>query len=265
MFKNDFEFLNGMHWTIGAFDFDIPFVGKSEKSIFFFNQNLPVITWNWLKILEQNSSTLPQTRTILNGKSVEGLDVNDLLQVKNYGDGAKELVRLLRAGEFSIDIETASALHRYVGYKDALEWGTLRNLNTGIHDVEYVPPSFEKLPMLAKDGFDFLTSEVRDPKEQAIAVFLFMARTQIFFDANKRTASLMMNGTMAVGTETRIFSTIGMMMTVLMTMTIVLTKETTSGTTVIPAVPITFGVGMMERIILTKAMMNGMTTMMIRA
>lgn len=194
MFKNDFEFLNGMHWTIGAFDFDIPFVGKSEKSIFFFNQNLPVITWNWLKILEQNSSTLPQTRTILNGKSVEGLDVNDLLQVKNYGDGAKELVRLLRAGEFSIDIETASALHRYVGYKDALEWGTLRNLNTGIHDVEYVPPSFEKLPMLAKDGFDFLTSEVRDPKEQAIAVFLFMARTQFFFDANKRTASLMMNG-----------------------------------------------------------------------
>ena len=85
-------------------------------------------------------------------------------------------------------------MHRYVGYKDALEWGTLRNLNTGIHDVEYVPPSFEKLTMLAKDGFDFLTSEVRDPKEQAIAVFLFMARTQFFFDANKRTASLMMNG-----------------------------------------------------------------------
>lgn len=194
MFKNDSEFLNGMHWTIGAFDFDIPFVGKFGNSIFFFNQNLPVITWNWLKILEQNSSTLPQTRTILNGKSVEGLDVNDLLQVKNYGDGAKELVRLLRSREFSIDIETASALHRYVGYKDALEWGTLRNLNTGIHDVEYVPPSFEKLPMLAKDGFDFLTSEVRDPKEQAIAAFLFMARTQFFFDANKRTASLMMNG-----------------------------------------------------------------------
>ena len=194
MFKIDSVFLNGMHWTIGAFDFDIPFVGKLENSTFFFNQNLPVITWNWLKILEQNTSTLPQTRTILNGKSVEGLDVNDLLQVKNYGDGAKELVRLLRAGEFSIDIETASALHRYVGYKDALEWGTLRNLNTGIHDVEYVPPSFEKLPMLAKDGFDFLTSEVTDPKEQAIAVFLFMARTQFFFDANKRTASLMMNG-----------------------------------------------------------------------
>ena len=169
-------------------------MGKFGNSIFFFNQNLPVITWNWLKILEKNPCSLPQTKAILDGQSIEGLDVIDFLQVKNYGIGAQELVRLLREGEFRVDIESASALHRYVGYKDALEWGTLRNLNTGIHDVEYEPPSFERLPMLAKDGFEFLTSEVRDPKEQAIALFLFMARTQFFFDANKRTASLMMNG-----------------------------------------------------------------------
>lgn len=96
--------------------------------------------------------------------------------------------------EFGVDIKSACALHRFVGYKDALEWGTLRNLNTGIHDVEYVPPSYEELPMLAKNGFEFLNTEVKDSKEQAIAVFLFMARTQFFFDVNKRTASLKMNG-----------------------------------------------------------------------
>lgn len=190
----DFKTLNGMHWSIGAFDFDIPFIGDTEKATYIFNQNLVDITWNCLRTLEQNPSTLPQTRTILNGKSVDGLDVNDLLQIKNYGDGAKELVRLLRAGQFRVAIELACDLHRCVGYKDALEWGTLRNLNTGIHDVEYVPPSYEKLPMLAKNSFEFLNTEVKDPKEQAIAVFLFMARSQFFFDANKRTASLMMNG-----------------------------------------------------------------------
>ena len=190
----DFKTLNGMHWSIGAFDFDIPFIGDTEKATYIFNQNLVDITWNCLRTLEQNPSTLPQTRTILNGKSVDGLDVNDLLQIKNYGDGAKELVRLLRAGKFRVAIESACDLHRFVGYKDALEWGTLRNLNTGIHDFEYVPPSYEELPMLAKNGFEFLNTEVKDPKEQAIAVFLFMARSQFFFDANKRTASLMMNG-----------------------------------------------------------------------
>ena len=190
MLKKDFETLNGMHWSIGAFDFDIPFIGDTEKATYIFNQNLVDITWNCMRTLEQNPSTLPQTRTILNGKSVDGLDVNDLLQVKNYGDGARELVRLLREGEFGVNIGTACALHRFVGFKDALEWGTLRNLNTGIHDVEYVPPSFEKLPSLAEKGFEFLTSEVKDPKEQAVAVFLFMARTQFFFDANKRNAAV---------------------------------------------------------------------------
>ena len=47
---------------------------------------------------------------------------------------------------------------------------------------------------MAKKGFAFLNGKVKDPKERAIAVFLFMSRTQFFFDANKRTASLMMNG-----------------------------------------------------------------------
>ena len=175
-------------------DFNVPVIGDAEKATYIFNQNLVSITWNVLRVFESNPCTLSQARTILNGKSVEGLDVNNLLQVKNYGGIAKELVRLLRAGEFKLDIQTASALHRYVGYKDALEWGTLRNLNTGIHDVEYVPPSFEKLPHLAEKGFEFLNSVVKDPKERAIATFLFMARTQFFFDGNKRTASLMMNG-----------------------------------------------------------------------
>lgn len=190
----DSDLLYGMHWSVGAYRFDIPYIGDVEKATYIFNKNLVDITWNCMRTLEQNPSTLSQTRTILNGKSVDGLDINDLLQVKNYGDGARQLVNLLRNQEFAVDIETACVLHRLVGYKDALEWGVLRNLNIAIHDVEYIPPSFEKLPQLAQKGFDFLNNRVKDPKERAIAVFLFMARSQFFFDANKRTASLMMNG-----------------------------------------------------------------------
>ena len=89
MFSNDFDALNGMHWTIGAFDFDIPFIGDTEKATYIFNQNLVDITWNCMRTLEQNPSTLPQTRTSQNGKSGGGLDVNNLLKVKNCGNGAK--------------------------------------------------------------------------------------------------------------------------------------------------------------------------------
>ena len=85
-----------MHWTLGRVGFDLSSVAEGEKSLFVFQKNLPAITWNWMRTLEQNPATLPQTQTILKGQSVAGLSIDDLLQVKHYGDGAKELIRLLR-------------------------------------------------------------------------------------------------------------------------------------------------------------------------
>ena len=60
----------------------------------------------------------------------------------------------------------------------------------GIH----TPPDADQLPDIALKGFEFLEKVIQDPKERAIALFLFMARNQFFFDANKRTATIMMNG-----------------------------------------------------------------------
>jgi hypothetical protein len=50
------------------------------------------------------------------------------------------------------------------------------------------------LPKLAERGFAFLNASIASPVERAFATFLFMARSQFFHDANKRTASLMLNG-----------------------------------------------------------------------
>lgn len=188
------DFLSGMFWDLGEFDFLIPRFDATEKAVFVFKKNLAEITWNCMRTLENNPSTLPQTQTILKGQSVSGLSIDDLLQVKNYGDGAKELVRLLLAGEFALTEQCACSIHRFVGFKDALEWGVFRNLDIGIHDVDYRPPSSDLLHAIADQGFEFLQTQVADPKERAVALFLFMSRSQFFFDANKRTASLMMNG-----------------------------------------------------------------------
>ena len=188
------EVLNGMHWSIGHFDFQIPWFREPKKVIFIFKKNLAEITWNCMSTLENNPSTLPQTQTILKGQSVAGLSVDDLLQVKNYGDGAKELVRLLLADEFDLSEKCACAIHHYVGCNEALEWGVFRHLDLGIHGVDFRPPHHKELGRLAREGFAYLKSEVADPRERAVALFLFMSRSQFFFDANKRTASLMMNG-----------------------------------------------------------------------
>ena len=185
--------LNGMFWDIGI-DFQIPYFGDTEKVVFVFKKNLAEITWNCMSTLENNPSTLPQTQTILKGQSVSGLSIDDLLQVKNYGDGSRELIRLLLNKEFDLTEQCACAIHRFVGFKDTLEWGVFRNLDLGIHGVDNTPPHHSDLVALAARGFQFLKTEIKNPKERAVALFLFMSRSQFFFDANKRTASLMMNG-----------------------------------------------------------------------
>jgi hypothetical protein len=40
-------------------------------------------------------------------------------------------------------------------------------------------------------------SNIENPLERGIAVFAYIARTQFFFDANKRTAMLLLNGILA--------------------------------------------------------------------
>lgn len=186
--------LHGIFWDQGKFDFRIPFIADAKKATMIFKKNLASITWNCMSTLEQNPTTLPQTQTILKGQSVGGVSIDDLLQVKHYGEGAMELVRLLNSNEFELDEKTACLIHKYVAKEDALEWGVFRYLDVGIHDVEYQPPVPQELKAIAEQGFRFLGESIENPCERAVALFLFMSRNQFFFDANKRTASLMMNG-----------------------------------------------------------------------
>lgn len=186
----------GMYWE-GKLDFQIPCAGSAKSALHVFNKNISAITWNCMSTLERNPTTLPQTETILKGQSVTGISIDDLMQVKRYGDGAKKLVSMIAEGSFKLDEKTACTLHNYVGKEEALTWGKFRNSLVTIQDVnQYTPPESNLLSGIAAKGFTFLQQEVASPQERAVATFLFMARTQFFHDANKRTASLMMNGTL---------------------------------------------------------------------
>ena len=71
--------------------------------------------------------------------------------------------------------------------------GAFRNSDIAIGGVAYAPPHHALLPEIARRGFAFIERSL-EPREGAVAAFLFMARSQFFHDTNKRTASLMMNG-----------------------------------------------------------------------
>lgn len=184
----------GMFWE-GRPHFSVPSAASTRDAVKIFSKNLVSITWNSMSSLERNPTSLPQTETILNGQSVSGIGIDDLMQVKNFGDGAKKLMALVSDDSFRLDERTACALHEHVGKEEALTWGKFRDRLVTIRDVDqYTPPESRLLGGIAEKGFSFLQNEIEQPAERAVAVFLFMARNQFFHDANKRTASLMMNG-----------------------------------------------------------------------
>ncbi len=159
--------LDGVIWDLNELSFETPFPSDRGKSCSFFLQSLATFTWNTLRSFEDNPATLTQTTSILAG--------------------------LIQEDKFELSTSTACHLHNYVGKEDALEWGIIRSRVVSLHNISFVPPT-KDLENIIQNGFHFLQHEVAYPVERAIGVFLFMTRHQPFYDANKRTASLMMNG-----------------------------------------------------------------------
>jgi prophage maintenance system killer protein len=99
----------------------------------------------------------------------------------------------LKAGKFEVSQACACQLHAIAAKEEALEWGQFRTGGVLIAGTEYEPPNASALPTL----FDQMVEDMatyNDVYDQAIHVFLTMARSQFFYDANKRMGRLMMNG-----------------------------------------------------------------------
>lgn len=96
-------------------------------------------------------------------------------------------------GRFELNKKTLFALHEKVSFREALSWGMLRDGEVNIGGTEYRPPKADELESALDEGLKAL-SEVESVPLRAIALFLFCAKSQFFWDGNKRTGRLMMNG-----------------------------------------------------------------------
>jgi Fic family protein len=156
--------------------------------------------------LEGNPFTYPQVKTILDGITVGGHKLSDEDQVRNLAESTKELLRLVKSGEFELNKKTFIALQRIVAKEEALEWGHFRGEGQEQHftphvglglEEDYVPPATLPGAPNLNEIFSKGVAELEklpDPFERGMAFFLFGAFQQFFFDGNKRTSRLMMNG-----------------------------------------------------------------------
>lgn len=143
--------------------------------------------------LEGINFTLPEVQTLMQGITVGGHQLSDQQIAVNQGNTWKELFQLIQTQQFELTQHRACNLHHIAGKEEALEWGQFRSGGMLIAGTDYEPPNARSLPDLFAQMIEKL-ADFDDVYDQAIHLFLTMARCQFFYDVNKRMGRFMMNG-----------------------------------------------------------------------
>jgi len=194
----------GITWD--AFDVSRIPASTTERSRHRFRAHLPDLIWN-TAALEGNNFTLPEVRTLLENVTVGGHSAADAEQILALSEGYNRLDELVGSGQFALTKAISDELHGLVAVREAIEsghfrgegratgGGTVRLSNGGA--VEGTPHG-EGGAALREHFDDLLTylDGVGDARERALLYFASATRRQFYFDGNKRTARLMMTGTL---------------------------------------------------------------------
>jgi Fic family protein len=162
------------------------------KAIMLARRQLSELVWDAVT-LEGINVTLPEVQTLLEGVTIGGHRVSDQQIVLNQVTAWRTLFEWVEKGNFELSAEKACAFHLIAAKDDALEWGRFRSGGVTIAGTDYMPPGSQELPALFKKMLEEAL-DLEDIYDQAIFVFLTMARVQFFYDVNKRMGRFMMNG-----------------------------------------------------------------------
>ncbi len=165
---------------------------NKERSLMLAKRQLSELVYDAVN-LEGIPFTLPEIQTLLDGITVGGHKVTDQEIALNQANAWRTLFRWIEQGDFSISAQKACELHAIAGKNEALAWGKFRTGSVTIAGTDYIPPSSKDLPILFESLIDEIP-QIVDIYDRAIHVFLTMARSQFFYDVNKRMGRFMMNG-----------------------------------------------------------------------
>lgn len=160
-----------------------------EQNIFIAKRNIVDYIWKSAN-LEGIAVTYPDTQVIYDGGVVNGLAVDDIVVINNL----KYAWKFILETDVLYDLNLLYYLHRLV--MDKLvpfgDLGKLRSTSVNIGGTKWKPdfPIESKI----KEGLDEVLSQVGKSKTLiAIDVMLYIMRSQMFIDGNKRVAMLFAN------------------------------------------------------------------------
>lgn len=138
--------------------------------------------------MENRAVTFPQTKTILDGVNVPNVQLDDITAILNMRDAWRYLLDSIDA---PVTLEYLCKLNEYIARNEALEWGKLRTGRVSISGTDYIPP-VPDTEAVAQELEAILSSNTT-VTERALTAFAWGARSQLFWDGNKRTSLVLAN------------------------------------------------------------------------
>ncbi|MBI9080743.1 MAG: Fic family protein [Pseudodesulfovibrio sp.] len=163
-----------------------------EKALFIAKKVFAELVFD-VQRLEGMPFTMPEVQTYLQGVTIGGHKISDVEKLKQQKLGWETLIDLVKTNSFSLTKETACSIQKVIGKDEALEPGQFRSGQVGIAGTEHKPPQAGELDEIFGRVIKKIL-EIKDICEQAYRLHLDFARNQFFWDGNKRTGLLMLNG-----------------------------------------------------------------------
>ena len=157
-----------------------------EQNIFLAKKVLVSNIYNSAR-LEGINTTYPDTKTILEGVNVPSLRLDEINCILNLRDAWNFTLSNIDA---DITLDFICKVNSFVSRNESLEWGVLRTGKVGINGVDYIPDIPEKEDVIT--NIETILKEENITK-RSLNLMLYLMRSQLFWDGNKRTAMIIIN------------------------------------------------------------------------
>ena len=165
----------------------------SLKENIFLAKKVLVAQIHNLSRFENCQTTLLQTEQILNGQNVASASLGDIQTILNLKRAYQYVIRHISDG-LPVDIPLLKKINSIVAQEDSLAPGDFRTGTVGVTLVDgsrHTPPAISEVEV--QNLFGQIANRSRSTTETAIRSMLAFMRQQIFWDGNKRTATLFAN------------------------------------------------------------------------
>lgn len=157
-----------------------------EDNIFFAKRKLVDNVYRSAR-LEGIVVTFAQTEDIFNNVNVASLRPDEIIAVLNLKNAWQYMLETIHQ---EITVEYIKRIHEEIASGIIRPAGEFRDRGVGISGTNWRP----KLPSeVDYEGELEKIKEIKDPLEYALEIFLWIQKSQMFIDGNKRTANLVAN------------------------------------------------------------------------